>query len=69
MNAIDKTIKPKKGRPPVDSEAVNLRLPRELLDALDDFRRTEADLPTRPEAIRRALSDWLCAKGYLKGDE
>lgn len=66
MNAIDKTKKSKKGRPPVDTEAVNLRLPRDFLDALDGFRRSEDDLPTRPEAIRRALSDWLRSKGYLK---
>lgn len=65
MNAIDKTNKPKKGRPAVDTEAVNLRLPRDFLDAIDAFRRDEPDLPTRPEAIRRALSDWLKAKGYL----
>ncbi|MEE2809760.1 MAG: ribbon-helix-helix protein, CopG family, partial [Pseudomonadota bacterium] len=42
-----------------DSEAVNLRLPRELLEALDDRRRAEPDLPTRPEMIRRALVQWF----------
>ncbi|MFL2779343.1 MAG: ribbon-helix-helix protein, CopG family [Paracoccus marcusii] len=47
------------GRPRTDTEPVNLRLPRELLNALDDRRRTEADLPTRPEMIRRALVQWL----------
>lgn len=49
----------KRGRPSVDSEAVNLRLPRELIDAIDDRRRIEPDLPTRPEMIRRALLQWL----------
>lgn len=49
----------KRGRPSVDSEAVNLRLPRELIDAIDERRRIEPDLPTRPEMIRRALLQWL----------
>ncbi|WGR54780.1 ribbon-helix-helix protein, CopG family [Paracoccus versutus] len=49
----------KRGRPPVDSEAINLRLPRELIEALDNRRRLEPDLPTRPEMIRRALVQWL----------
>ena len=42
-----------------DTEEINLRLPRELIEALDDRRRIEADLPTRPEMIRRALVQWL----------
>ncbi|WP_435165496.1 ribbon-helix-helix protein, CopG family [Falsirhodobacter sp. 1013] len=49
----------KRGRPPIDSEAVNLRLPRDLIEAIDEHRRDEADLPTRPEMIRRALIEWL----------
>lgn len=51
--------KSKKGRPKVDTEAINLRLPREVIEAIDDLRRQEADLPTRPEMIRRALVEWL----------
>lgn len=57
--SIDSAKKPKKGRPPVDSEAVNVRLPRDMLDAVDAFRRTEDDLPTRPEAIRRLVEKAL----------
>ncbi|WP_139226823.1 ribbon-helix-helix protein, CopG family [Poseidonocella pacifica] len=49
----------KRGRPSVDSEAVNLRLPREMIEAIDDRRRREVDVPTRPEMIRRALVQWL----------
>ena len=51
--------KNKIGRPRVDTESINLRLPRELIEALDDRRRLEKDLPTRPEMIRRALVQWL----------
>lgn len=47
------------GRPRIDTEAVNLRLPREMLDAIDDRRRVEPDLPTRPEMIRRLLAEVL----------
>jgi Arc/MetJ-type ribon-helix-helix transcriptional regulator len=49
----------KKGRPKLDTEAINLRLPREMIEAIDARRRQEADLPTRPEMIRRALLRWL----------
>lgn len=45
--------------PRKDTEAINLRLPRELIEAIDDRRRDEKDLPTRPEMIRRALVQWL----------
>lgn len=43
------------GRPKKDTEPVTLRLPRRMIDALDDLRRVEPDLPTRPEMIRRLL--------------
>lgn len=65
MTSIDDTNKPKKGRPVVDTEPVNLRLPREMLSAIDNFRKAENDLPTRPEGIRRLLAEALKEKGYL----
>ena len=43
------------GRPKIDSEAITLRLPRDMIEAIDDRRRQEPDLPTRPEMIRRLL--------------
>lgn len=57
--------KSKIGRPRVDTEAVTLRLPRDMLGAVDDFRRGEGDLPSRPEAIRRLLRDHLIGLGHL----
>ena len=45
--------------PKKDTEALTVRLPREIIEALDDRRRLEKDLPTRPEMIRRALVQWL----------
>lgn len=47
------------GRPPVDSEAVTVRLLRADLDAIDAWIATQPDTPTRPEAIRRLLREHL----------
>ena len=55
-----------RGRPPVDSERVDTRLPRKMLNAIDRFARKEGDKPIRAEAVRRILHDWLIAHGYLK---
>jgi metal-responsive CopG/Arc/MetJ family transcriptional regulator len=41
------------------AEAVLVRLPDDLLKALDALRRAEDDPPTRPEMIRRILVDWM----------
>lgn len=49
----------KTGRPRTDTEQVTVRLPRDMLDRLDDWRRAQPDLPTRPEAIRRLLAGLL----------
>ena len=45
--------------PKKDTEALTVRLSQEVIAALDDRRRVEPDLPTRPEMIRRALVQWL----------
>jgi len=55
--------KPTRGRPTIDSEAVNVRMERGLLSQLDDWRREESDLPTRPEAVRRLLEKALLRLG------
>lgn len=55
----------KRGRPPVDSEQLNFRVPRADLDAIDAFAASEMDQPSRPEAVRRILRDWLIGHGYL----
>jgi hypothetical protein len=46
-----------RGRPPVDSEAITLRLPRHMLDALDFIREKTGG--SRPQAVRTALEEWL----------
>lgn len=57
--SISGAKKPSKGRPPKDSEAVNVRIDRDMLSAIDDWRRSQSDLPTRPEAVRRMLNRLL----------
>lgn len=50
----------------MDSEAVNTRMERPMLDALDAFAADQGDpVPSRPEAVRRALAEHLKVKGYL----
>ena len=49
----------KLGRPKVDTMAVMLRLHSDVVKQIDNVRREEEDLPTRPEMIRRIIDDWL----------
>jgi hypothetical protein len=53
-----------RGRPRVDSTLVGLRLPPDMLEALDKFVDRDA-IPSRPEAVRLILKDWLIANGML----
>ena len=39
----------------MDSEPVTVRIERQQITALDDWRRLQTDLPSRPEAIRRLI--------------
>ena len=45
--------------PKKDTHPITLRLEQQLIDQLDDLRRVEPDLPTRPEMIRRILQQWM----------
>ena len=53
--SIDDIKKPKRGRPPVDTTAVMVRMPRDTLAKLDAYRAKLNPEPSRPEAIRRIL--------------
>lgn len=48
-----------RGRPAVDSVAINVRMLAETVQRIDDARRKEPDLPNRPEMVRRMVEDWL----------
>jgi len=66
MSKIQKSNKV--GRPKVDTSPITVRAHTDVIGALDDYRRDQDDLPTRPEAIRRILTDWLRERGYLARD-
>ena len=50
------------GRPPKDTKPVTLRLEGKTLKAIDDARKEEDDLPTRPEMLRRIIAQWLAVR-------
>jgi hypothetical protein len=58
-------IKKSRGRPPVESEPVTVRMTVDALQTLDDWRRKQDDLPGRPEAIRRLVEIGLKAESEL----
>jgi len=61
---VDK--KSRRGRPRVDSDIVTARVARPVLDAMDAWIAAQPEpRPSRPEAIRLALKDWLTGLGYL----
>jgi hypothetical protein len=51
--------------PKKDTVGVMLRLPAAMLKKIDDIRRQQDDIPTRPEMIRRILAMHLEAKGSV----
>lgn len=57
----------KRGRPPGQEfpVSVQLRLSEKQAAVLDAFREGQEDMPSRSEAIRLILSDWLTGHGYL----
>lgn len=59
MSRIDNIKKRGRGRPNVDSAPVTVRMLADTLAKLDDWRRQQDDLPTRPEAIRRIVDSAL----------
>jgi hypothetical protein len=53
--SISDNMKTRKKRAPVTGELVAVRIQPELGKQLDDWRRNQEDVPTRPEAIRRLV--------------
>jgi len=58
-----------RGRPPVDSDLLRFRAERDMINGIDAFAASEVDTPSRSEAIRRIIRDWLLSHGYLKEGE
>ena len=64
--AISVSRKPR-GRPPVGSTNIGVRIPPKLLKAIDQFVADQSEpKPTRPEAVRLLTADALIGAGYLK---
>lgn len=51
-----------RGRPKADTQPVMVRMPTELIEAIDAARRIEEDLPSRPELIRRIVEQWAARR-------
>jgi metal-responsive CopG/Arc/MetJ family transcriptional regulator len=49
----------RRGRPKVDSERVDVRMERDLLDGLDKFVKLEESVETRADGVRYILRHWL----------
>lgn len=65
--AIASARKSSRGRPRIDATPVNVRLPPEQLAPLDAWISDQPEpKPTRPEAVRHALTDWLAGQGYVR---
>ena len=62
MKSTINSAKKSRGRPAVESEAINVRMKTDVLKILDDWPRHQDDLPGRPEAIRRLVEIGLKAK-------
>jgi metal-responsive CopG/Arc/MetJ family transcriptional regulator len=56
-------VKTPKKRAAVTGDLIGVRIQPEMAQELDDWRRKQADLPNRPEAIRRLVEMGLKAKG------
>ena len=51
----DNRKKKRVGRPRVDALLIGVRVPPSGVTEIDNWRRQQADLPGRPEAIRRLV--------------
>jgi hypothetical protein len=58
-----------RGRPRVDATPVMVRIAPDLLKSLDDWIADQVKpKPSRPDAIRIALTDWLTGLGHIAKD-
>ena len=54
-----------RGRPRIDATLVGVRMPPDLLNALDRFANEDERSLSRPEALRTAFKEWATERGYL----
>jgi hypothetical protein len=60
------TGKNARGRPPSDTTPLQLRLPNDVIAALEKARHSFDVIPSRQEILRIAATEWLKGKGFLK---
>ena len=51
----------RRGRPTKDTSAVMVRMPRDILDVIDEFRHMETPPLSRSEVVRRVMAAWVRA--------
>lgn len=70
---VERQAKRPRGRPRTETAAVNVRMPADMIDALDAamlaVSADGAPLTSRPDAVRYVLRDWLVGHGYLRHRE
>jgi hypothetical protein len=54
-------------RSAAELNGIHIRVRDELLRAIDEIRRSEPDLPTRPKAVGRLLKEALAARQRRPG--
>jgi hypothetical protein len=59
-------MKSPKKRAPVTGDLVGVRIQPDMAKKIDDWRRQQNDLPGRPEAIRRLVTQALDKQGKTK---
>ena len=70
-SGMSKGAKRGRGRPPVGDEAMKqiaLRLPLDLLVAIDNLRRDRLDRPDRTVFIRELLAEAVLSRARRKGE-
>jgi hypothetical protein len=67
MKSSISVAKKSRGRPKTTGigTPIGLRWHEPELAAIDEWRRNQPDLPTRPEAIRRIVTEYLRRRGLL----
>jgi hypothetical protein len=64
MVIVKKKMQGRRGPKPTTGKGqlIGLRVHAALLKLIDEYRRTQPDLPSRPEAIRRLIEENLKGK-------
>lgn len=69
MSSSVSNVRKKTGRPPVNAVPLSVRVPPDLLTAIDTFISERADYGeslSRPEAVRRLTAEALQKMGLMK---